>query len=69
MYFFNNLKDKSPQIGLMHDLYEYTLIECSFFHIYNCTCYTNMYAEVVSLSVKRVYKISRKKYFPLSRFF
>jgi len=25
------LKDKSPQIGLMHDGYDYTLIGCSIF--------------------------------------
>ena len=33
VFCFNNLKDKSPQIGLMHDWYDYTPIECSFFHI------------------------------------
>ena len=27
----NNLKDESPQIGLMHDWYDYALIGCSLF--------------------------------------
>jgi hypothetical protein len=30
VFCFNNLKDKSPQIGLMNDWYDYTLIVCSF---------------------------------------
>ena len=47
VFYFINLKDKTPLISLMYDLYDYTLTECSICHIYNCICYKNMYAEVV----------------------
>jgi hypothetical protein len=62
---FNNLEDKSPQIGLMHDWYDYALIKCSFFP------HLQLYLlnKYVCRSSERGVKILQKKYFPLSRFF
>jgi len=38
VFYFISFKDKVPLIGLMHDWYDYNLTECSFCHIYTCTC-------------------------------